>query len=262
MKKYAIIFSIAWQRALTYRGVSLIFTLFFLINVLLSFAIWAVALQSTADLMRLFSKLVMYFSLLIFVHQLIQSYTAGVISHEHIKQGELSIYLLKPFPYLRYMFILEIPWRIVQCIFSLPVAAVCFFIFQRFFSWDVRYMILGSLILPLAYLLSFLIQLLVAHTAFWFDDATGFLNVIEVLTLLFSGAGIPIFLFPQILKQIGSWLPFQYAMFFPVATLAGFVSPDDYWRNVIILLAWIVGLGLVVSALWRRGLRRFTGEGI
>lgn len=263
MKKYLTIFAIAWQRALAYRGVSVIFTVFFLINGLLNFAIWAVAFQSAPErLGGLFPALIVYFSLLIFLHQLIQSYTAGVIANEHIKQGELSAYLLKPFSYLRYMLILELPWRILQFLFSLPVAVICLFVFQRFFSLDARYVVLGMLTFPAAYLLSFFTQLFFAQFAFWFDDATGFLNLAELLTLLFSGAGIPIFLFPEILKQIGSWLPFQYAVYFPVATLSGLIAPADYWKNFVLLLLWIAGLGLVVNALWRRGLKRFTGEGI
>lgn len=263
MKKYATIFGIAWQRALAYRGVSVIFSVFFLINGLLNFAIWAVAFQSAPGrLGGLFPALVVYFSVLIFLHQLIQSYTAGVIANEHITRGELSVYLLKPFSYLRYMLILELPWRIVQFFLTVPVAAICFFVFQRFFFVDMRYVLLAILIFPLAYLLSFLIQLIVAQTAFWFEDATGFLNLIELLTLLFSGAGIPIFLFPDVLKQIGSWLPFQYAMYFPIAMFSGQISITDYWRNAAFLLLWIVGLGFVVNVLWRRGLKRFTGEGI
>lgn len=263
MKKYVTIFLVAWQRALAYRGVSVIFTLFFLINGLLSFAIWAVAFKSSPDrLSGTFPQLLVYFTILIFVHQLIQSYTAGVIANEHIKQGELSIYLLKPFSYIRYMFILELPWRIVQFIFSLPIAAVCFFIFERFLSLDTLYIFLGVLIFPLAYLLSFFIQIFVAQAAFWFEDATGFLNLVEVLTLLFSGAGIPIFLFPVMLKSIGATLPFQYAMYFPVATLSGFISLTDYSRNLVLLLTWIAGIGYIVNVLWRKGLRRFTGEGM
>mgnify|MGYP001559158559 CR=1 FL=1 len=263
MKKYAVIFSIAWQRALAYRGVSVIFTLFFLINGLLSFAIWVVAFKSSPDrLAGTLPQLLVYFTILIFIHQLIQPYTAGVIANEHIKQGQLSMYLLKPIPYFRFMFLTVLPWRIVQFLLSLPLAIVLMFAFRQHIALDYQAFILGFLLLPLALLLSFIIQLFFAQFAFWFDDATGFLNVAEVLTLLFSGAGIPIFLFPEILKQIGSLLPFQYAMYFPVATLSGLVSITEYWRSFFMLLTWIVGLGLIVNLLWRRGLRRFTGEGI
>lgn len=263
MKKYATIFGIAWQRALAYQGVSVIFTVFFLINGLLNFAIWAVAFQSSPGrLGGLFPSLVVYFSVLIFLHQLIQSYAGGMIANNHIKQGELSVYLLKPIPYFHFMFTILVPLRLIQFLLSLPVALVLILAFGRLFVLDYQLMILGILLLPLAFLLSFIIQLFFAQFAFWFDDATGFLNLAELLTLLFSGAGIPIFLFPDVLKQIGSWLPFQYAMYFPVATFSGLISVADYWRNLMFLLLWIAGLGFVVNVLWKKGLRRFTGEGI
>ncbi len=263
MKKYLTIFSIAWQRALAYRGVSVIFTAFFLINGLLNFAIWVVAFKSAPDrLGGMFPQLLVYFTVLIFIHQLIQSFIGGSIANEHIKQGELSVYLLKPVPYFRFMFLTMVPWRIFQFLLSLPLAAVLIVAFGQHIPWDYRTIMLGVLLLPSALILSFIIQFFFAQFAFWFDDATGFLNLAELLTLLFSGAGIPLFLFPPILKQIGSWLPFQYAMYFPVATLAGLFPPADYWKNFVILLIWIMGLGLIVTALWRRGLKRFTGEGM
>lgn len=263
VKKYWTIFWIAWQRAIAYRGVSVIFTLFFLINGLLNFAIWVVAFKSTPEkLAGMFSQLLVYFTVLIFIHQLVQSYAGGQIANEHIKQGELSVYLLKPMPYFRYMFLIMMPWRISQFFLSLPLAGVFIIAFRQYIPLDYQTILLGLLLLPWALVLSFLIQLFFAQFAFWFDDATGFLNLAELLTLLFSGAGIPIFLFPPILKTVGSWLPFQYAMYFPVAAFSGLIAPADYWRNVAFLLIWIIGLGLVVSALWKRGLRRFTGEGI
>ncbi len=263
MRKYLTIFSIAWQRAIAYRGVSVIFTIFFLINGLLNFAIWVVAFKSAPDrLAGMFPQLLVYFTILIFVHQLIQSYEAGVIANDHIKLGNLSMYLLKPVSYLRLMFLIGLPWRIVQFFLSVPLAIVLFVAFRQYITVEYEILMFGTLVLPWALLLSFIIQLFFAQFAFWFDDATGFLNLAELLTLLFSGAGIPLFLFPPILKQLGSWLPFQYAMYFPVATLSGLINPADYWRNFGILLIWIAGLGFVVNALWRRGLKRFTGEGI
>lgn len=263
MKKYLTIFSIEWQKALAYRGVSVIFTLFFLINGLLSFAIWVVAFKSSPDkLSGTLPQLFVYFTVLIIIHQLIQSYTAGVIANDHIKQGQLSMYLLKPIPYFRFMFLTVLPWRIVQFLLSLPLAIILIIAFRQHITLTYQALILGILLLPLALILSFVIQLFFAQFAFWFDDATGFLNLVEVLTLLFSGAGIPIFLFPGMLKSIGATLPFQYAMYFPVATLSGFISLTDYSRDLVLLLAWIAGIGFIVNVLWRKGLRRFTGEGM
>lgn len=263
MKKYVTVFSIAWQRALAYRGVSVIFTLFFLINGLLNFAIWVVAFKSSPDrLMGMFPQLFVYFTVLIFIHQLIQWYTAGVIANEHIKQGQLSMYLLKPIPYFRLMFLTELPWRIVQFLLSLPLAIVLMFAFRHYLVLDYQTLFFGIMVLPLALILSFIIQLFFAQFAFWFDDATGFLNLSELSVLLFSGSGIPIFLFPEMFKRISSWLPFQYAMYFPVATLSGLIPMAEYWRSIIMLFVWIVGLSLLVKVLWNRGLRRFTGEGI
>lgn len=263
MRKYLVIFRISLNRALAYRGASVIFNSLFLINAFLNLAVWSVVLKSpTYRSTESFSTFITYYIVLIFVHQLIQSYTGGMIANEHIKRGELSVYLLRPFPYLVFIYILELPWRFIQFILSVPFVIVMLYFFHSALTLNLTNIFIGVLIFPFAYTLSFLLQVFIAQFSFWFDDATGFLNVIEVLTLLFSGAGMPIFFFPSFLKQIGALLPFQYAMYFPIATIANRLSPGAITSNYLILVSWTLVFGGIISFLWKKGLARFTGEGI
>ncbi|MEK7166441.1 MAG: ABC-2 family transporter protein [Patescibacteria group bacterium] len=263
MKKYLVIFQISLNRALAYRGVSVVFNTLFLINAFLNLAVWTVVLKSPEyRSTESFATFITYYIILLFVHQLIQSYTGGMIANEHIKHGELSIYLLRPFPYLIFMYILELPWRLIQFLFSIPFAMVLIYFFHSIIKINIGFIILGIFIFPLAFTLSFLIQVFIAQFTFWFDDATGFLNAIEVLTLLFSGAGIPIFFLPPVLQQIGSLLPFQYAMYFPIATIANRLPLNVVIINYLILIVWVFVLGSVDIYLWKKGLTKFTGEGI
>ncbi len=263
MRKYAVIFQVAWRRALGYKGASFVFNTLFFINAFLNIAIWVVVLKSPTYRSEVtFSSLIMYYIVLIFAHQLIQSYTGGMIANEDIKHGNLSTYLLKPFPYLLFIYIIELPWRFVQFVFSIPIVIVLLYFFHTSLSLNANTILIGLLIFPLAYTLSFLIQVFIAQFSFWFDDATGFLNVIEVATLLFSGAGVPLFFFPDFLQKIAAWLPFQYAMFYPVATIANRLSPNVIFVNFMLLIIWVVVLAGLDAVLWKRGLQKFTGEGI
>lgn len=263
MKKYRVIFGIAWERALAYRGINAIYTLLFLLNTVLAIAVWSVAMKNPQfQAKESFSTFITYFLLVIVLHQFVQSYTGGFVAEDHIKRGELSVYLLKPFPYIVYILLLELPWRIIQGLLSIPAAIVLYAFFRDAVVFNLSMLGLVLLIVPFCLLVSFFIQIIFAFLAFWFEDTHGFFSVLETSSLLFMGTGIPIFFFPSALQVVGRILPFQYILYFPVSVAMQRLSSVDTRYYAIILLGWVAGLGLVAYAMWQRGLRRFTGEGI
>lgn len=263
MKKYSLFFSLAWKRALVYRGVGLIYLLLALINTSLNIAVWTVAYQNSQfRSTESFSTFITYFLLVIFFNQLVNSFTGGVIADEHIKRGELSIYLLKPFSYFFYMIILEIPWRIIAFITSLPVILIMRIIYGNLITFQWQFLILALLLIGLTFTLSFIIQVFFASFTFWLDDTHGIFDLLEILVLLFSGVGIPLFFFPEYLRWVSNVLPFQYILYLPVSIALGKLNFSQIGINVILLGGWILLLSSITRWLWRNGLKKFTGEGI
>lgn len=246
-----------------YRGVCLVYLLLSLLNIFLTIAVWSVAYKNPAYAPAIpFRDFISYFIVMLLVSQLVNSYASGEISEEHIKRGQLSVFLLKPFPYLLQEWILEIPWRLLAFIMTLP-AVVMMLIYYResyVFNLSVSLGIFGILIG--AYALSYLIQVCFALLTFWLDDTHGVLNVLEILTLLFSGIGIPIFFYPPLLKNIGQFFPFQYTLFFPVTLILNRLTQNELLFSLIMFFGWILLLFFVASYLWKKGLRKYTGEGI
>ena len=262
MKFFAIL-KLTWRRAFAYKGASAIYLTLTLLNNFLNIAIWSVAYLNPAfRAQETFSTFITYFILVILFNHIVHSFSMGYMSDQDIKRGELSIYLLKPFPYLMYQILLEIPWRIIQFTMSLPVILLLIITYRNFVSFDLRWVIGAFMLVPFAYLLSFFIQVLFASFTFWVEDMHGVGSVLEIATLLFSGAGIPIFFFPPALKVISMFLPFQYVLYFPVNLALGSLSVTQLVINMFTLLLWVVILGVIVRLIWQRGLKVFTGEGI
>ena len=263
MKKYLAIFWLAWKRVLAYKGVSFIYLTLTLLNYGLNLAVWSVAYQNPLSQPSApFSIFIQYFTIVLIINQLVTSFTAGVIAEEHIKCGELSAYLLKPFPYFLYMLILETPWRLFAFFLSVPVMVILIFTFSKFIHIDAHTLLLTVGLIPIAYFLSFLVQIVFATLTFWFEDTHGTLAILEILTILFSGSAIPIFFFPPLLKTICAWLPFQYSGYFPIMVLVGQLSGTQTWFYFFALLAWVAVLSFVANLFWKNGLKKYTGEGI
>lgn len=263
MKKYAAVFRLAWNRVWVYRGVSIVYLLLSLLNIFLNIVIWQIA-YATGTLRSgiSFSFFISYFLLVIIIHQLVNSFSAGIIAEEHIKHGELNVFLLKPLHYFIYMMILEIPWRLFAFILSLPIFALLLVLYKYAFSIQISSLPFLMLTIVLAYFLSFLIQITLAQLTFWFEDAHGILSAWEVLWLIFAGAGIPLFFLPPWLAFINNWLPFQYIVYFPVMNGLGRLTSTESIRGLFVLCLWIGLFFIAAQFLWKKGLRKFTGEGI
>jgi ABC-2 type transport system permease protein len=263
MGKYVRVLFVSWQRIFIYREVTLLYLGFSLINILLGISVWVVAARSpvfNSDVPL--ATFILYYILVIVFNPLVHSYTSGMISEQHIKRGELSVYLLKPFSYFGYILMLEIPWRIMQFLMSLPVAAILIILFRD--TVVIRPWVIMSAILltPFAYLLSFLVQVMFAYLTFWFEESKGFLNLLEVATILFSGVGIPLFFFPPFLERVSLFLPFRYVLYFPVTVAMQQVNSTEFITSCSVMIVWILAAGIAVRWMWKKGVRQFTGEGI
>ncbi len=253
---------LAWKRILIYRSVSLVYVSLSLLNIFLTIAIWTVVYKNPVHTPSVsFSVFISYFAVMIIFTQFVNSYASGEMADIHIKRGQLSVYLLKPFPYLVQEWILEIPWRIMAFFMSLPALLIIIFLFQDSINLNPVFIIIALTLVVGAFVLSYLIQICFAMLTFWLEDSHGVLSVLEILTLLFTGMGMPIFFFPPLLKTLAYILPFQYILYFPVALAVNLLNDREIIFFVCMYFGWIVILTFVASQLWKNGLKKFTGEG-
>ena len=107
--------------------------------------------------------------------------------------------------------------------------------------------------------MGFLIYFTAGLVAFWFEQARSVIFTISVLSMLLSGAIIPIDLFPSWYQQVSSFLPFPYLVFYPIQAFLGTIS--SFVPVASIGLCWIVVLAGLCTLVWKRGLRHFEATG-
>lgn len=263
MKKYLTVFLLAWQEALIYRAANILYLVFSFINMFLTIAIWYVAFQNPVLSSKIpYSTFLSYYILVMFFQQITQSFIGGVVSDRHIKRGEMSSILMKPVSYFSYIICSELPWRFIQFLFSIPVIFVMVFLFRVQIHLQPLWFLIALGMTPFAYLLSFCIQVCFGFFTFWFEDAIGLFNLLDILIILFAGTGIPIFLFPPVMKTLGALLPFQYMLYIPVVVALQKMSMWDTLKNFSILLLWLFIFSFLLRFMWKKGLQKYNGEGI
>ena len=115
--------------------------------------------------------------------------------------------------------------------------------------------------LILAFLLRFLLEWTVALVAFWTTRVTAMNQIYFSLHMFLSGRVAPIAMLPLWLSETARFLPFYYAIGFPVELALGRLTPREAAEGFTIQILWLVVTVAVISLTWRRAAARFSAVG-
>lgn len=186
----------------------------------------------------------------------------GDILGQDIRSGEIAHRLIRPFPYHLQLLAMfhagsvsatltrTLPMLVVALIFIglLPPVSV------TAFGFFVLAAVLGALIYSL-------IDLIISYTAFWLSHYWYLAWFKRALFTLFGGLALPLWFYPEWLREICELLPFQYAIFMPISIYLGRVSADQIAFVLFMQIFWIAVLLLIERALWRLAQRKLVVQG-
>lgn len=87
------------------------------------------------------------------------------------------------------------------------------------------------------------------------------LNINSVLLNLFSGALVPLWFFPEPMKNLSVFLPFRYIVFEPIAVLLNTKSVVETAYVFVMQMFWLVFLFCAATAVWNRGRNKIMIQG-
>ncbi len=105
------------------------------------------------------------------------------------------------------------------------------------------------------------IDIMVAMTAFWTTELSGVVAWKDIIIGILSGAALPLWIFPDAVGRVIAWLPFRCMQYVPLSILVGWIGPEQYLREMLIQLGWVVGLWLAVEGLFELARRRIQIQG-
>ena len=175
-------------------------------------------------------------------------------------QGRLSPFLLQPLSPL---------WRYLAAHFSeqasrIPFVAVMLLavgLAAPGLLWlpSAGTLLLGILAIVSAFLLRFLLQVLVTTLCFWSERAAALDRLLMIPYLFLSGLVAPLDTFPPALRRLALATPFPWMVDFPARLLAG--EPVNVALGFAAIAAWCLLLLPIGHWLWRAGLRRYSAMG-
>lgn len=140
---------------------------------------------------------------------------------ERVKSGMIAVDFIRPVSLKWYYFFSQAGGNLVRFVVEgavlLPFAGLMWHV--RLPSWE--YVLLGTVSLALAILLLYLLQYTAGLLVFWMRDGTYTRMAMNGLFTLFSGMSVPLWFYPDWMRDICMALPFRLAVFEPVSVWMG-----------------------------------------
>lgn len=115
--------------------------------------------------------------------------------------------------------------------------------------------------LVLAWLVAIELNILIGLTSFWTLEMTGFKMMYRLVGNFATGALIPLWFMPDVLRTIVQFLPFQAIAYIPVSIYVGNPATGHIWTALLIQAFWMVLLVGVIDQVWQRAFRQTVIQG-
>lgn len=265
LRKIRAVFLASWQDAFMYRAESFVWFVGDAVVPLVMIALWLAAYR-TVDRVGAYAveDMVNYYVMFLVLSALLMPHPEWSTS-EMIRNGGISMHLLRPFPYQLFQLTDNVAWKGVRVLFLAPLLLLILLIFgpgmlSAFaLSWEIAPILAVSMVL--SFLLSYCLKLSLGLLAFWMSDVEGVLQVYTVGMMFMAGSIIPLDLMPPAVERVTYSLPFRYLFFFPVQLLQGRLAFMDALGGLAVQGVWLILAFLLMRWVFAVGVRRYGAYG-
>ncbi len=179
---------------------------------------------------------------------------------EDVKAGNLAYTLARPLSYPAYQVANSLGNSAPRFLLNLLTAALVVGLGTRQIAGSPVSLLAFLGLAALAMLLDALIAVLIGLLAFWIEEVLPAFWIYQKMLFTVGGLFLPLELFPDWLRRIAQWLPFQFITYVPARTFVAF-EPSFVLRAAGGQLAYVAVLGGLVALVWRRAQRRLVVHG-
>ena len=207
------------------------------------------------------SAMITYYVVVMFLDRLLGHPAFWVA--DMVESGDLSSFLVKPFHFLKYVFIHSLTRRVINLVISLPLFTIALFVLRQYLVLpsDLSVIFLFGISCFLAVIIFYLLGILLGLVSLWTLEIGSVFYFYYAALAFLGGAMLPLSFFPPAVSGILAFLPFKYLYYFPAQIYLGNISTAQIIPGFLIGMFWIVALYLTVSLIFNTGLRRYSSFG-
>ena len=263
-RKYWVIFKISGQKELEYRFNFFLARLRNVLVMLLLYFVWLTLTRKSGRFAGYSqTELITYvFGINIFRSVIFGTQSRQVASD--INDGMLSAYLTMPINYFVRTYSAELAQRCLYAMTALGEVLLFSFLFKvdLLIQRDAAIMAFFTVSIVLASTLYFLLSYAISLLAFWSREAMGPKFLFDWVLEFASGAYFPLDILSPALFTVLAFLPFASIMYLPMQIYLGRAGMHGAMQGIALQYAWIALFGPTAFWVWKRGLKKYTGEGM
>jgi len=180
---------------------------------------------------------------------------------ERVRQGLLSALLLRPLHPIHADIAQNLTYKCIMLVVMLPTVGALALVFHPAAHVMLFTLLLFFPSLLLAIAIRFLVEWSLGLTVFWTTQMSAVLQAYYVALFFLSGQMGPLTLFPVPVQLLAQLLPFQWMLAFPVQLLLGQLDQHAIVLGLVAQAMWLCLSLALMTVLWHRGLRRYSGMG-
>jgi ABC-2 type transport system permease protein len=208
-------------------------------------------------------QLISYYFFIYFIERIVGWWVFWDILN-HIKDGGIANFLIKPINYFLYISVKEFAYKTVSTLLHVLVAFCIYLIFYNRISFDFSIekvvLLIPSLLLAVG--INLLIHTAMGYITFFWTDANFLADFHWILMTILGGQMVPITFFPESLRLILIYNPLRYTFSFSAEIISGRIVGEEILYGFVIGIMWLITLGTLVNILWRIGLKKFSAVGL
>jgi ABC-2 type transport system permease protein len=265
IKKYGACLALGMQDAFEYRANFLLSMVSVLFPIIVQLFLW-INLFGAQEGNKLFGfsfpQILAYVLYSNIISRLLRTAFEYEINRD-IKDGALSVFIVKPASYFGYRMFSFIGSKLIQSaiILIFLVGVIVFMSISYHVSVPLAYIGLFFLSLILSFFLNFTIFFSVGMSGFWLLEIGFLFEAARIILIVFSGGVFPLDVFGETVKSVFFFLPFTYVIYFPTLILTGKLAFDAILVGIGIECVWVIVLAIISNVLFSIGLKRFSAAG-
>lgn len=263
MNKYILVIKNTWNEIITYRLNFLMWRVRTIIQLLTIYFLWTSVMPIEGQIFGYTRNLMLtYIILTNFVNSIIVSTRTQEIA-ENINNGDLSVFLIKPFNYFKYWLFRDFGDKLMNIFLSAIEILIIFLILKPpiYLQNKIDILLFTLLSIILGLILNFLIGCLLSMLGFWTPEVWAPRFLYYVLLTFFAGIFFPLDILPKALFHVLQGLPFAYLIFFPIKIYLGQLNLSQILSGFSIALIWILIFYFLLKIIWQRGLKIYGAYG-
>lgn len=263
MRKYLLVTANTFNEILTYRFNFVMWRIRNVLGFLAIYFLWNSVMPENGVLFGYSKQAILTY---ILAGQVVSSIVFSTRTHEigeNINNGNLSVFLIKPFGYFKYWFFRDLGDKAMNIVFSLTELAIFILVLKPtfFIQTNIFYLGLFILSLALAVVLHFFISSMLSLTGFWSNEVWAPRFIFYILITFFTGGIFPLDILPKPLYELSLYLPFAYLQYLPLKIYLGTLGFNEILRGLVVAGFWSLSLCFLLQFIFNRGLKSYTAAG-